>query len=139
MNAPSGGEVGSDRRDRGTGRRLAARPSRPPTPRARGPAPPVLAVEDLAEGGPEVGVEDGVDDRVEEAVEIAQPADHAHHERRDFQASFGAERADQGDDEERKPAADEGPGDDGQRPCSFPLPLLFQTLLGTLFLRRKIW
>jgi len=43
---------------------------------------PVLAKEDLAEGGPEVGVEDGVDDGIEQTVEVAEPADDADDEER---------------------------------------------------------
>jgi len=94
----------------------------------------VLAVEDLAEGGAEVGVEDGVDDGVEQTVEVAEPVDDAVNERRKFQTAFGAERTNQGSDEERKPAADERSGNDGKRPRRFPLSLLFQPLLGASLL-----
>jgi len=132
------GEVGGDGRDRGAGGLFAARPvSRSSTPRAGPglPAPTVLAIEDLAEGGPEVRVEDGVDDRVEQAVEIAEPADDADDERRQLQAAaVGAERTNQRHDEERQPTADERPSDDRQGPRRFTLPLLLQTLLSTLLL-----
>jgi len=95
----------------------------------------LLSAEDLAEGGSEVGIEHGVDNGIEQAVEEAKPADDAEHERRYVETSFGAKRTDESDDEERKPAADEGSGDDGERACRFALPLLFQTLLRALLLQ----
>jgi len=83
----------------------------------------IFREEDLAEGGAKVRVEDGVDDRVEEAVEVAEPRDDADEQRR-VVASVGAERPHERQYEERKPADDERPGDDGQRPRCLAFPRL---------------
>ena len=90
---------------------------------------PILSEENLSEGGPEVGIEDRIDDRIEKTVEVAEPADDADEEAR-VVAGVAAERPDEGDDEEGQPAADERPGDDGERRGRLAFALLFQLLLG---------
>ena len=88
----------------------------------------ILSVEDLAEGQPKVGIEDGVDDRVEKTVEVAEPADDADEKVR-VAAGVAAERPDEGDNEERKPADDEGSGDDRQRSRRLAFARRFPLLL----------
>ena len=127
-----GGEVGRDCRYRGTRRGLVAVTTRASTSCPR--ATPVLAVEDLAEGGAEVRVEDGVDDGVEQAVKVAEPADNAEDQWRYFETAFGAERTDERHDEEREPTHDERSGNDGQRSRRFALSFLLKTLLRTSLL-----
>ena len=86
--------------------------------------------QDASEGAPEVRVEDRVYDRVEETVDVAEPRDEADDGRRDGATTQGAaERADRRDDEERQPADDERPGDNGQRPRRLPLPPSASTTL----------
>ena len=100
--------------------------------------------EDLAEGGPEVGVEDGVDDGVEKTIDVAEPDNDAgqyvrisghgvtadrisgHDVAADQISGHGvaAERLHERDDEEWKPAHDEGSGHDSQRSGRFSLSLL---------------
>jgi len=88
-----------------------------------------LAAQHPLKGRPELGAEDSVDDRVQGRVEVAEPQkegdegvvelvvfEDGHHDRQD---------------EEGKPAGDEGPGHDGQGLGGFPLPLGFQ---GNVFL-----
>jgi len=93
------------------------------------PSTTIFSEEDLAKRGPEVGVEDGVDDRIEETVYVAEPDDDAD-ERCRIVAAIAAERPQNGHDEERQPAENERPGDDGQRPCRLALASLFDHLSG---------
>ena len=89
----------------------------------------IFAEQDLAEGRAKVRVEHGVNDGIQQTVEVSEPADYADQQRR-IVASFGAERPHQGQYEERKPADDKRPGDDGERSRRFALSRLgsFQRL-----------
>jgi len=80
----------------------------------------VFYEQNLAESRSKVRIEDGVYDRVKQTVEVTEPANDADQQRREV-ASFGAERSQQGNDEERKPADDERTGDNGQSSGSFTL------------------
>ena len=102
-------------------------------PRRR-PLVAIFTEQYFTERAAEVCVEDRVDDRVEEAVAVPEPVDRAG-EQRGHAAVFPAERADKGENEERKPAPDEGSGYDGQRAGRLPFSCLFPLLAGFLFLR----
>ena len=72
-----------------------------------------MRTEDPLEGDPELRAEDGVDDGIEHGVGIAEPEEEAD----EGVAEEGARRADgkdQGSDEEREPADDEGARHDRQ-------------------------
>ena len=75
-------------------------------------------VEDALEGVAELPVEDAVDDRVHGAVEVAEPREHAEHQRRNAAAT---ERRHQVDGKERNPAQQEHSHDHAQRDGRFVL------------------
>jgi len=71
----------------------------------------ISSEQDLAEGEAEVGIEDRVDDGVQKTVEVAEPADDAD-QQVGVVAAVATKRSNKCQDKERKPAADERPGDD---------------------------
>ena len=83
----------------------------------------IFCEENLAESRAKVGVKDGVYDRVQQTVEVAEPVNDADQQRREV-TRLGTERSQESDDEERKPAYDEGPGYDGQRSGGFAFSCL---------------
>ena len=91
----------------------------------------IATEEDLTERHPKVGAEDCIDDGIQETVKVAEPQDQAEKERR-VVAVVAAERAHDGDDEERKPAEYKGTSYDGQGACRLALSLLLQLHLGAI-------
>ena len=77
--------------------------------------------EQFGEGIAEFGTEDGVQYWVESGVEVSEPEEEGDHIV--VKVAIGAEGHEQCDDEEREPADDECPRDDGQCFSCFPFPL----------------
>ena len=95
--------------------------------------------EDPLEGVSELRAEDSVDDRVEGRVEVAQPEEEGKKVLIEFADVVEvAERKHDGHEEERQPADDECPGDDGQRLGGLPLTLGVRGLLVLAMLRRQL-
>ena len=89
--------------------------------------------EDLLEGLSELRAEDRVDDGVEGGVEVSEPEEEAGDVSID---AVIAEGTDESQEEEREPADDKRPGDDGECFSRLFLSLLLQrdVLLGLLLL-----
>ena len=79
--------------------------------------------EDLLEGLPELRAEHRVDDGVEGGVEVSQPEEEA--EDMIINAVI-TDWTDQSQDEEREPADDKSPGDDGECFCCLFFSFLLQ-------------
>ena len=79
-----------------------------------------LALDDFLKGILEVLVEVGVNDRVEQRVGVAQPVDYGA-QQGGHVAAVLAEGQDQGHEEERQPAEDEGAHNDAQSLHCLPL------------------
>jgi len=69
------------------------------------------AANHFGECQPELGTENGVDDRVQGGIEVTQPQEEAGNVLVDHATL--AQGHDQSHDEERQPAHDKRPGDDG--------------------------
>lgn len=93
----------------------------------------MAAEEDALERLPELGTEYRVDDRIQRRVEVAQPQEER--EERVANLAALAQRHQQGGDEERQPAHDKGPRDDGQRFGRLAFPLRLERLFAFRHLR----
>ncbi len=83
-----------------------------------------LAAKHALKGRPELGAEDGVDDGVEGGVEVPEPEEEG--DESVIKLGVFEDGHDDGQDEERKPAGDEGARHDGQGLGGLPLSLGLQ-------------
>ena len=77
------------------------------------------ALDDVAEGHPEVPVETSVDDRVQEAISVPQPKEHGVQPTRYSACQFAQEGLDQSKDEKWQPTGNETAHDDAKSSRGF--------------------